>query len=32
MGGLLHFWTYLFHMKATFKCKTGSQGKTKLHK
>ena len=24
MEGLLYVWTYPFHMKATFKCKTGS--------
>ena len=30
MGGLLYVWTYPFHMKATFKFKTGSKNKTKL--
>ena len=32
MGALLYVWTYHFHMKATFKCKTGSKNKTKLPK
>ena len=32
MGGLLYPSTYPFHMKATFKCKTGSKNKTKFAK
>ena len=32
MGGLLYVWSYPFHMKARFKCKTGSKNKTKLPK
>ena len=30
MEGLLNVWTYPFHTKATFKCRTGSRNKTKL--
>ena len=32
MEGLLYFWTYPFHMKATFKCNTGSRNEAKLPK
>ena len=32
MGGLLYVSTYPFHMKAMFKCKTGSKNKNKLPK
>ena len=32
MKGLLYVGTYPFHMKGTFKCKSGSRNKTKLPK
>ena len=32
MEGLLYVSTYPFHKKATFKCRTGSQNKTRLPK
>ena len=32
MEGLLYVWTYPFHMKAKFKCRTGSKNKTRLPK
>ena len=32
MEGLLYVWTYPFHTKATFKCRTGSRNKTRLPK
>ena len=32
MGGLHYVCTYPFHVKGTFKCKTGTKNKTKLHK
>ena len=32
MEDLLYVWTYPFHTKATFKCRTGSKNKARLPK